>query len=123
MACHELAALRLGLMKVLGIDDEAEKQHELKELGDRIDCEGPLKSMTNAEDLDKLRTFFSVSLVDLQEMVSKTAQDDPKLPYYNSLLVLTKKVEHELTSYYKNLEALYNDLDEVHHYLHELYPA
>ena len=123
MACHELAALRLGLMKVLGIDDEAEKQHELKELGDRIDCEGPLKSMTNAEDLDKLRTFFSVSLVDLQEMVSKTAQGDPKLPYYNSLLVLTKKVEHELTSYYKNLEALYNDLDEVHHYLHELYPA
>ena len=34
--------------------------------------------MTNAEDLDKLRKFFSVSLVDLQEMVSKTAADDPK---------------------------------------------
>ena len=40
MACHELAALRLGLMKVLGID-EAEKQHELKELGDKINCDGP----------------------------------------------------------------------------------
>ena len=123
MACHELAALRLGLMKVLGIEDEAEKQHELKELGDRINCEGPLKSMTQAEDMAKLQKFFSVSLVDLQEMVSKTAADDPKLAYYNSLLVLTKKVEQELSSYYKNLENLYSDLDEVLHYLHELYPA
>ena len=123
MACHEVAALRLGLMKVLGIEDEAEKQHELKELGDRINCEGPIKAMTKAEDLDKLRKFFSVSLIDLQELVSKMAEDDSKLPYYKSLLVLTKKVEQELASYYKNLEALYNDLDEVHHYLHELFPA
>ena len=123
MACHELAALRIGLMKVLGIEDEAEKQHELKELGDKINCDGPLKAMTEAEDINKLRQFFSVSLVDLQEMVSKTDSSDPKMAYYNSLLVLTKKVEQELTVYYKNMETLYNDLDEVHHYLHELYPA
>ena len=65
-------------MKVLGIEDEAEKQHELKELGDLINFDGPLKSMTNAEDLDKLRKFFSVSLVDLQEKISKTDASNPE---------------------------------------------
>src|SRR5437016_2860919 len=34
MACHEIAALRLGLMRVLGRHDEAERQHEIAELGD-----------------------------------------------------------------------------------------
>ena len=34
MACHELAALRLGMMQILGRDNEAEKIHDLNELGD-----------------------------------------------------------------------------------------
>src|ERR1700733_7647242 len=48
MACHEIAALRLGLMKVLGIDDPAERAHELAELGDAANVPGPIASLMNA---------------------------------------------------------------------------
>ena len=37
MACHEIAGLRLGLMEVLGVKNEAERQHELAELGTGAD--------------------------------------------------------------------------------------
>ncbi len=43
MACHEIAGLRLGLMRIVGIDDEAERQHELAELGDGATKPGPIK--------------------------------------------------------------------------------
>jgi hypothetical protein len=41
MACHEIAALRLGLMRVLGRTDEAERQHELAELKGGAEEPGP----------------------------------------------------------------------------------
>ena len=50
MACHEIAALRLGLMKVLGHEDEAERQHELTELGAAADQPGPLWAVVTARD-------------------------------------------------------------------------
>jgi hypothetical protein len=123
MACHEIAALRLGMMEVLGIDDPAEKEHELQELGAGGREAGPLKSLLEARNLEKLARFYSASLVDLQEKVAHTAKDDPRLPYYNSLLVLTKKVEQELQIQIDNLHRLYRDLDEIHHFMHEIYPA
>src|SRR5947199_337345 len=51
MACHEVAALRLGLMNVLGIDDAAEKQHELAELGLAAEQPGPIRSLAPSEPL------------------------------------------------------------------------
>ncbi|MBL8019495.1 MAG: DUF3209 family protein [Leptospirales bacterium] len=123
MACHELAALRLGLMEVIGIDDPAEKEHELKEIGNARNTPGPVKSLLESNTLEKVYKFYGASLADLQEKVSKTAPTDPSMPYYRTLLVLTKKVEQDLQMQIENLKVLYNDLDEIHHFVHEIYPG
>ncbi len=122
MACRELTSLRLGLMKIIGIDDPAEKDHDLTELGEAINEPGPLQSLCAAEDLNKLLAYYQNALVELQERVAKTADDDPKLPYYQALVLVTKKVEQELQLHCAHLKRLYDDLDEIHHLIHEIYP-
>ena len=49
--------------------------------------------------------------------------DDPKLPYYRSLIVLTKKVELDLINQIDSLTRFYSNLDEMHDFVHEIYPA
>lgn len=123
MACHEVAALRLGLMRILGIDDEAERQHELAELGSAASEAGPIKSLSEATDFARLSRLYQASLARLDEKVSKTAAGDPKLPYYRSLLLLTKKVELDLRNHTEMLARFYRDLEEMHDFVHEIYPA
>jgi hypothetical protein len=123
MACHEIAALRLGLMRVLGKNDEAERQHELSELGDGASRPGPVKSLCEASDLGTLKRFFGAALGDLNAKVAATSAGDPKLPYYRTLIVLTKKVELDLDNQIDGLSRLYRDLDEMHDFVHEIYPA
>ena len=123
MACHEIAALRLGLMNLLGIDDDAERQHELAELGDACEAPGPLRALTQARDLAALRRSYDAALAGLADTVARARADDPKLPYYRSLLILTKKVELDLANQAELLTRLYRDLDELHDYTHEIYPA
>ncbi|WP_394825078.1 DUF3209 family protein [Pendulispora albinea] len=123
MACHEIAALRLGLMKILGVDDEAEKAHELAELGPAAHEPGPLASLTKAADLDSLVKLFTTSLIDLNEKVARTGAGDPKLPYLRSLVVLTKKVELELRAQVEGLSRMNRELEEMHDLVHELFPA
>ena len=55
MACHEIAALRLGLMRVLGRTDEAERRHELAELGGVAAEAGPIKTLCETQDLASLK--------------------------------------------------------------------
>lgn len=121
MACHEIAALRLGLMRVLGRDDAAERQHELAELGDA--AAGPLSSLCGAGDLAAIRRSFDTALSTLEEKVAGTALDDPELPYLRTLLVLNRKVELDLRHHVEALTHLYRDLDAMHDFVHELYPA
>jgi hypothetical protein len=123
MACHEIAALRLGLMNLLGVADHAERQHELSELGDACEAPGPLRSLAQARDLAELRRWFDAALGDLADKVARTGGDDAKLPYYRSLLILTKKVELELAGHAEALARMYRDLDELHDYTHEIYPG
>jgi hypothetical protein len=123
MACHEIAALRLGLMRVLGRTDEAERQHELAELGNGAEAPGPIRSLCGANNLASLKRFFESALSDLNTKVAATAADDAKLPYYRSLVVLTKKVELDLSNQIDALTRLYRDLDEMHDFVHEIYPA
>lgn len=122
MACHELSALRLGLMKLGGIDDEAEKQHELAELGGSLEKPGPLSEMTKTSNFKDLLRNYQQSLVGLQEKVSKLPEGDKSAPYYRSLLITTKKVELELIDRVSGLERMFRDLEEVHDYIHEVYP-
>jgi hypothetical protein len=123
MACHEVAALRLGLMNILGLDDEAERAHELAELGAAAHEAGPIKSLVESRDLERLRRTFEASLARLDEKVAKTAADDPKLPYYRSLVLLTKKVELDLRNHTEMLTRFWRDLEAMHDFVHEIYPA
>ena len=123
MACHEIAALRLGLMRVLGHEDEAERQHELSELGNAADQPGPLRAMCEAKDLASLKRFYDSAIAVLEERISATRGDDPKLSYLRTLVVLTKKVELDLQHQVEALTQLYRDLEQMHDFVHEMYPG
>ncbi len=123
MACHEIAALRLGLMTVLGSDDEAERTHELAELGDAACRPGPLASLAKASTLAALVQLYGASLADLGERVARARPDDPKLGYLRTLVVLTKKVELELRAQVDALWRMNRELDEMHDLVHELFPG
>lgn len=123
MACHEIAALRLGLMRVLGRADEAERQHELAELGGAGEAAGPLKTLCDTHDLASMKCAYDAAVAALEERVAATAAGDPKLPYLRTLVVLTKKVELELDHQLAGLTQLYGDLETMHDFVHEIYPA
>ena len=122
MACHEIAALRLGLMGLLGRQDEAERQHELAELGTGAERPGPIRSLCGSKDLTELKRFYEAALSELEERVSATAPNDPKLSYLRTLVVLAKKVELDLAHQIEGLTHLYRDLEEMHDFVHEMYP-
>ncbi|MGK3967351.1 DUF3209 family protein [Sorangium sp. So ce118] len=123
MACHEIAALRLGLMNILGIDDPGERAHELAELGPAAAEPGPVSAMLRAGDLRNLSRLYEGSLAELQEKVAKTPAGDAKLAYLRSLLILTKQVELDLRAQVDGLTRLYRELEEMHDFVHEIYPA
>lgn len=123
MACHEIAALRLGLMNILGRKDEAERQHELAELGTGAEQPGPIRSACQASDLASLKRSYDAAIAELESRVSGTTGADPKLPYLRTLVVLTKKVELDLEHQIASLTQLYRDLDEMHDFVHEIYPG
>ncbi|WP_080634519.1 DUF3209 family protein [Leptospira weilii] len=124
MACHEIAALRLGMMNVIGIRDEAAIRHERAEIGeDRLNAPGPIRSLAEAKDFESLIKFYEASLTDLEETISKTKKDDPKMAYYRSLLILTKKIEFELKNSIFTFQNLFRDLEEIHDFVHEIFPA
>lgn len=123
MACHEIAALRLGLMRILGHDDEAERQHELAELGGAAEQPGPIRSAAGAADLASLKRFYDASIAALEERIARSEAADPKLPYLRTLVVLTRKVELDLGHQIESLTHLYRDLEEMHDFVHEIYPG
>jgi hypothetical protein len=110
-------------MRILGLEDEAERQHELAELGDGASRPGPIRSLCGAQDLASLRRYFEAALADLEERISRTPANDPDLAYLRSLLILNKKVELDLQNYVQGLNAFYRNLDEMHDLVHEIYPA
>ena len=53
----------------------------------------------------------------------QSSANDPNLPYLRSLIVLTKKVELDLRNHIDGLTRFYKDLDEMHDFVHEIYPV
>jgi hypothetical protein len=123
MACHEIAALRLGLMRLLGLNDESVRQHELAELGDGAARPGPLHAMCEARDLSSLCRFYEAAVSALEERVAETDPGDSKLPYLRSLIILVKKIELDLSNQIDALTRLFNDLEQMHDFVHEIYPV
>jgi hypothetical protein len=123
MACHEIAALRLGLMQVLGIHDEAEREHELAELNQGGPPSDTLRTLCQARDFGSLKRFFESALAQLEERVARTPSDHPQMPYLRTLIVLSKKVELDLRNHLESMTRFYRDLDEMHDFVHEMFPA
>lgn len=123
MACHEIAALRLGLMQILGIQDEAERQHELAELNQGDAPSPELLRLAETKDFAALKQGFETALTQLEERVAHTPSGDPQLPYLRSLVILTKKVELDLRNELDGLTRFFRDLDEMHDFVHEMFPA
>ena len=123
MACHEIAALRLGLMRILGVEDAAERQHELAELGDAAARPGPIQSLCEVGDLKSLDRLFRTALADLERKVATASPQDPKLGYLRALIILSKKTELELKNHSDNFMRFYRELEEMHDFVHEIYPA
>jgi hypothetical protein len=110
-------------MNVLGIDDEAERQHEMAALGGAAEAPGPVRSLAQARDFAQLKRFYDGALAELGDKVARMSADDPKLAYYRSLMILTKKVELDLANQHEMLTRMYRDLEELHDFVHEIYPA
>jgi hypothetical protein len=110
-------------MRVLGRNDEAERQHELAELGTAAEAPGPVRSLCETTNLANLQRFYAASLTDLGVKVAGLRADDPQLPYYRTLMVLTKKVELDLAAKIDDLARFFLELDEMHDFVHEIYPA
>ena len=123
MACHEIAALRLGLMRLLGLKDEAARQHELAELGDGASRPGPIRSMCDRGDLESRRRFYEAAVSMLEERAAATRPEEMKPPYLRSPVILTKKVELDVANQIENLTRLFGDLEQMHGFGHEIYPV
>jgi hypothetical protein len=111
------------MMQVLGRNDEAERQHELAELGTEGAARGPIQALCETRTLAGLKTHFDAAVSALEERVAVTGPADPQLPYYRTLLVLTKKVELDLENQIEGLTRLYQNLEDMHDFVHELYPV
>ena len=110
-------------MTVLGSGDDAERAHELDELGDAACRPGPIASLAQAGNLATLVELYGATLADLGERVARAKPDDPKLGYLRTLVVLTKKVELELRAQIEALGRMNRELEEMHDLVHELFPG
>jgi len=123
MACHEIAALRLGMMRILGFQDAGMVEHELAELGDAAEKPGPLKMLSQAQDLRSLCYAFELARTDLEDRLSRLASDHPEKAYVQTLAVLNKKIEMDLTNLSLFCAHFFEDLEQVHDHMHVIYPA
>lgn len=122
MACHEIGALRLALMNVLGGSREAERRHEEAELGEALDREGVVRSLASAQTLEDALSRFQDAVADLEQRQAEMEPDDPKLPYARTLVVAVKSAESNLRRLRADIEAFYRGLEELHDVIHEIYP-
>jgi hypothetical protein len=121
MACEELEALRLGLMNVLGTEDESVRQHAEAELGE--DLSGPIEALTEAETLAEIGRHLDAALVDLEEEVAEADPDTAEYDYRRGRLVAVRDAERDVTQLTRQGEALLDGYGEAHDLLHELFPV
>ena len=122
MSCDEIEALRLGLLNVLGTEDDAVRRHA-EELGDALDGGGPIAAMADADSLAALRRHLDAALVDLEEEAAATDDDDPAYDYVRGRVVAVRDAERSLARFAEGGESLLSDLGDAHHTLHETFPV
>jgi hypothetical protein len=121
MTCHEIEALRLGLMNSLGVGDDATRKHARDELGD--DPEPHIAALADAESLADCRRHLDTALVELEEEVAAADADSQAYDYLRGRLVAVRDAEGALERLLTHGEGVLEDLGESHHTLHEAFPT
>lgn len=121
MTCHELEALRLGLMNVLGVEDERARTHAEQELEGHLT--GPIKALANADSLAAIERHLDAALVELEEEITMASPDDPEYDYLRGRLVAVRDAERAVRRVTSQGEAVFEGLGDAHDVLHETFPA
>ena len=121
MSCHEIEALRLGLMNVLGTEDPAAREHAEKELDGHLS--GPIRALAEADSLAAIERHLDAALVDLEEAVAETPAEDPEYDYLRGRLVAVRDAERAVHRLTTQGESILSGLAESHDVLHETFPV
>ena len=121
MSCHEIEALRLGLMNVLGVGDQSTRDHAEKELEGHL--EGPIEALVEAESLTEIERHLDAALVDLEEEVATMDTDDPEYDYTRGRLLEVRNAERTIQRLTTQGESIVDGLGESHDMLHETFPV
>jgi hypothetical protein len=121
MSCHEIEALRLGLMNVLGTSDRMVREHAEKELDGHM--EGPIEGLATAETLSALQEHLDAAMVDLEEEIAEADTDDPEYDYLRGRLVAVRDAERSLARLTTHGDGLLADLGAAHDALHDAFPV
>ncbi|CAM2778125.1 DUF3209 family protein [Halobacterium salinarum] len=121
MTCHELEALRLGLMNVLGTSDRSTREHAEKELEGEL--HGPIEGLAEADSLAELQRHLDAALVDLEGEVAATDESNAEYDYLRGRLVAVRDAERALARLADHGDAYLDDLGATHHALHDVFPA
>ncbi|APX95747.1 DUF3209 family protein [Natronorubrum daqingense] len=121
MSCHEIEALRLGLMNVLGVGDQHARDHAEKELEGHL--EGPIEALVEAENLAAIERHLDAALVDLEEEVAAMDRDDVEYDYTRGRLLEVRNAERAIKRLRVQSESIVDGLGEAHDTLHELFPT
>ncbi|SEH11444.1 Protein of unknown function [Natronorubrum sediminis] len=121
MSCHEIEALRLGLMNVLGVGDQHARDHAEKELEGHL--EGPIEALVEAESLTAIERHLDAALVDLEEEVAEMDRDDPEYDYTRGRLLEVRNAERAIKRLRVQSESIVDGLGEAHDTLHEIFPT
>lgn len=123
MSCDEIEALRLGLLNVLGIEDEHVRRHAESELGDVLEERGPISALARSESLSELQRHLDGALVELEEEVAATDPESADSGYTRGRLVAVRDAERSIARLTDSGESLLEDLGDTHHTLHEVFPT
>lgn len=121
MSCYEIEALRLGLMNVLGTEDDHARQHAKTELEGHMD--GPIEALANAETLSAIERHLDAALVDLEEDIARTDSDSAEYDYMRGRLVAVRDAERAVSRITAQGESVLDGLGEAHDVLHEAFPV
>jgi hypothetical protein len=121
MSCYEIEALRLGLMNVLGTEDDHARQHAEQELEGHMT--GPIEALAGAETLAGIERHLDAALVDLEEEIAATPEDDPEYDYLRGRLVAVRDAERAVSRITMQGEDVLSGLGEAHDVLHEAFPV
>jgi hypothetical protein len=121
VSCYEIEALRLGLMNVLGTEDDHARKHAEQELEGNLT--GPIEALADAQTFAAIERHLDAALVDLEEQIARTDADDPEYDYLRGRLVAVRDAERAVSRLTSQGEDVLAGLGEAHDLLHEAFPV